>query len=129
MDRIRERSLAEEQVGLGARLVGIAAGAWLFASAFLWPHTETQRGNCMVVGFVIAAVAAIGGRATQVRFVHAVAAAWLFLSGFALRSLTPDTIVSDVFVAIVVFTSSVTGHAPHADAARVVRTRDTIVRN
>ncbi len=122
MDTVRESRLAAEARSIGARLLAISAGTWLFVSAFLWPHTEAQRGSCFVAGFVIVA-AALGGRAPHMRVVLAVAAAWLFVASFALSTLAIDTIASDLFVAVAVFASSAFDGAPRAVPPRTVEHR------
>ncbi|MBC7170852.1 MAG: hypothetical protein H5U40_00405 [Polyangiaceae bacterium] len=114
MDRTPYRPHPRDPRSLGARLIGFVAGAWLFASAFLWPHTEAQRGNCFIVGLVIATIAVLGDHAPQMRFVHAVAAVWLFVSSFALTTLMHLTFVNDVAIAILVFAASMIDYAPRS---------------
>ncbi|MBC7172230.1 MAG: hypothetical protein H5U40_07395 [Polyangiaceae bacterium] len=92
-----------------AMMASIAAGVWLFISAFAWAHSASQRTNTVLVGLVIAAASAAALRNPQARFVNTVAAAWLFISAFALPTLSQATQWNNAIVALLVLGASFVG--------------------
>ena len=66
---------------MGARLVNVVLGFWLYLSAFLWPHTPFDRTNAWVTGIIAVTAALLGLRNTNVgRYLNAIVGAWLILS-------------------------------------------------
>ena len=63
-----------------ARLANLILGAWLFASAFIWPHTSASRMNTWIVGLAIAVIAAVALRVA--RILNSVLSMWLIMSSF-----------------------------------------------
>lgn len=100
------------------RYVNITLGTWLFVSAFLWPHTAVEITNAVIVGAVIALVAALGLWVPMIRFVNTVAAAWLFISAVVLSPLAWETPINNVLVAVFVFFVSLFGIEQRMRAAR-----------
>ena len=91
------------------RYVNITLGAWLFVSAFLWPHTNLEMFNAAIVGAAIIVVATIGLRAPMFRFVNTALATWLFISDLVLAPQEWGTPVNGVLVAVTVFFFSLVG--------------------
>jgi len=91
---------------MGARAINAVLGAWLFASAFLWPHTYGQTENAWVVGF-IAAMMAVGGLCGLgwTRYLNIILGAWLIVSPLFVRVSSPFTYWNNELVgaALVVF--------------------------
>lgn len=99
--------------GSGARIVNLVVSAWLFISAFVWPHTMAQRTNTWIlglIGFVISLVALSAD--SRARYLNTILAIWLFISAFALPSTSGGTVVNNVIVAIVIFIFSLMGRQP-----------------
>jgi hypothetical protein len=66
---------------MGARVVNLVVGFWLFVSAFLWQHSRAERLNAWIIGVVAvsAALAGLSGRRWG-RFVNVAAGGWLIVS-------------------------------------------------
>jgi hypothetical protein len=92
--------------GSWVRAVNVAAGLWLFISAFLWPHSPGSMTNTWVVGLLIAAIGAIGTVAPDARWLNTAVAVWLFFSTVWVYPSSPATVWNNVIVAIVVFVLS-----------------------
>jgi hypothetical protein len=58
-------------------------GAWLFISAFAWPHTAVQRGTALVVGLLCTAVAVATLFVPRARYLNTALSVWLLVSGFS----------------------------------------------
>jgi uncharacterized membrane protein (GlpM family) len=88
------------------RYVNIIAGAWLFVSAFSWPHTAALRTNSWIVGALmfILAISSVGSPRT--RYANTILAIWLFFSSIFMSSISSGTVWNNVIVAIVVFICS-----------------------
>jgi hypothetical protein len=72
---------------VGARLLNIGLGLWLFISGFLWTHSPGERYDAWVVGIAVVtgALAAIEG-ATWGRHFNALCGLWLLVSAFFLST-------------------------------------------
>lgn len=82
--------------------IPIALGAWLFISAFLWPH-GTASPNTWIVGLLIAIASLIALRMPWMRWVDTALAVWLFLSTFVMSDATRGTLWNNLIVALLVF--------------------------
>lgn len=89
-----------------ARIVSVILGAWLFLSAFLWPHGSVQLTNTWVCGVLAVAFALIAMRLEEARFLNTALSIWLFISAFALPVLSAGTIWNNAIVAIGLFVAS-----------------------
>ncbi len=85
------------------RLVDFVLGLWLFASAFLWPHTHSEMMTATIVGIVMVVTAAWSMFAHVVHYLNTLAAIWLFFSALGTNHATAGTAWNDALVAIVVF--------------------------
>jgi hypothetical protein len=103
------------------RVIDVALGLWLCASAFVWPHGLPQFLNASVIGAMIAidAGAALAGH-ERARMGNRALAVWLFLSNLVLPGTSLATAWNHAIVAVMVFLLSMvpTFHAGrHARAA------------
>lgn len=83
-------------------IVTLVLSSWLFASAFLWPHTTPQRLNTWFVAVVTFVVALTATMARSARYLNVALAVWLFVSAFAIPSFTGATIWNNAVVAVAV---------------------------
>ena len=86
---------------LSFRWVNVALGAWLFVSAFLWPHSTAQFNNSWLVGIAAAVVAAIAMRVDAARYLNLALAAWLFIAAFALPVSSEGTLWNNLLVSVI----------------------------
>lgn len=86
------------------RVMDVALGAWLVASAFAWPHGLPQFLNATVIGaaIVIDAAAALAGH-ERARFGNRALAIWLFVSNMVLPGTSLATAWNHAVVAVMVF--------------------------
>ena len=102
------------------RIASAILGAWLFISAFIWPHTTAQMTNTWICGLLAVFFAWVGAFAPQARFFNTVLAIWLFISAFALSSAHHGgTIWNNAVVAILLFVTSL---LPGTGARRTLAT-------
>lgn len=67
-----------ERASVVARIVNVVLGAWIAASAFLWPHLPAARENAAVAGALVAVVALAALRTPKVHWLNAAVGLWLF---------------------------------------------------
>lgn len=97
--------------GSAPRILNVLLGAWLFISAFAWPHTEAQRTSTWIVGALCVFFALVATAVPWTRYLNTLLAIWLFISAWALPSLSVGTIWNNAIVAIVIFILSlIPGH-------------------
>jgi hypothetical protein len=86
------------------RVMDVALGLWLLASAFAWQHGLPQFLNAAVIGAAIAIDAglALAGH-ERARFGNRALAVWLFLSNLLLPGTTLPTAWNHALVAVLVF--------------------------
>ena len=89
--------------------INVVLGVWLFASAFLWPHSLATFINALVVGIVIAGSAIVAMRWPAARLVDTAAGVWLIASLFAWPSVAPATAWTHFFVGAAVALVSIVG--------------------
>jgi hypothetical protein len=109
----RRHPATTEPIARTARIGNAILGIWLFASAFLLPHTPWHRISDAAVGAVTAAVAlaALYFR-PQLRVINIALAVWLFVSLWAMRVHSVGTFVNDLLVSTLVFGLAVVPHEP-----------------
>lgn len=100
-----------------ARIVNVVLGAWLFISAFAWPHSAAQMTNTWILAVAIVVVAFLGTRTPQMRFVNTAVSVWLVISAFVLPRLAIGTVWNNVLVGIAVFVVSLVGSYGRMTAA------------
>jgi hypothetical protein len=86
-----------------ARLLTAAIGVWLFISAFVWPHTLSQRTNTWICGVLAVIFALAAMREPQSRYLNTILSIWLFISAWALPRMSAGTVWNNVLVAIAIF--------------------------
>lgn len=98
---------------MSPRVANIILGAWLFISAFLWPHTSAQFNNAIIVGLlaIVFAVVAMAGY-VWARYANAALAGWLFLSTLFLPRISTATLWNHILVAVAVFIFAMIPSAP-----------------
>ena len=101
------------------RYLNAALGAWLFISAFVWPHAAPELANAWVVGILMFSAALIAIGSPPVRFVNTALAVWLFLSTLAIGGVR-GTVWNHVVVALFAFILSLMPNetTPRAPARR-----------
>lgn len=88
------------------RWIPIALGAWLFISAFLWPHASGAALNSWIIGSLIVTASLLALSMPWMRWVETALAVWLFLSTLAMRNVTGGTLWNNLIVAMLVFLAS-----------------------
>ncbi len=88
------------------RLADFALGLWLFASAFLWPHTSHEQMTAVVLGILIVLAAVWAMFAHGVHYLNTLFAIWLFFSTVNTRHASAATAWNNVIVAVLVFALS-----------------------
>jgi hypothetical protein len=88
------------------------AGMWLVVSAFLWPHSDAQMLNVLVVGVSAVVLALVSMRFDWARYVTAAMAAWLILSTFRFATLSRATLWNNAILGAAVFAASLLGGGP-----------------
>jgi hypothetical protein len=89
-----------------ARVVNVVLGAWLFISAFAWPHTNTQMMNAWIIGVLCVILTFVAMNAPSVRYLNTALSVWLFISALALQQARASTVWNNVLVAIAMFLAS-----------------------
>ncbi len=91
---------------VGIRGLNVLLGAWLFASAFLWPHHDNEAFNEWLCGLFISASALCAFWAPPFRWVNAGIAVWLAASTLILGYASRVTRIHDLVLAGAVFVIS-----------------------
>lgn len=91
-----------------AKLISLALGMWLFASAFLWPHSDAQLANAWVCGALVMTLSVWGLLgAAWARVLNAAVALWLMGSTLVMPRLSTATLWNQVLVgAVLLFVAS-----------------------
>jgi len=89
--------------GTLARIVQIAAGAWLVISAFLLPHTAATSTNSVAVGALCILFALVALLAPDMRWLDLGLSGWLAFSSLFFYRLPAPTLWNNIIVALVVF--------------------------
>ncbi len=98
--------------GAPPRMINVILGIWLFISAFIWPHTQSQLTNTWILGVLCVIFALISMGVPWVRYLNTLLAIWLFISAWALPSVSVGTIWNNVLVAIAIFIVSLIPSEP-----------------
>src|SRR5690242_21801073 len=88
------------------RLVNVALCAWLFVSAFLWPHVGATAFSTWITGLLVAASALMAIWAPAARRLTTILAVWLFLTAVFFAHQSGLTAIHDAVVAIAMFVVS-----------------------
>jgi len=82
--------------------VNMVLGAWLFVSAFIWPHTEASQLNTWICGLLVFLIALLAYRIPSVRWLNAALGLWMVISGFVLPHITIATMWNNVIVGLLI---------------------------
>ena len=85
-----------------ARVVQMALGAWLFFTAFIWPHQSYGFHLAWVSGLVFIALAVGAAFVPWMRLILGLACVWFVLATF-FSSEPPITLANNLFVAVFIF--------------------------
>jgi hypothetical protein len=88
------------------RLVSIVAGAWLFISAFLWPHAPAEFTNTWVCGVLAVVFGVMSLTRPAAAWLNTLLSLWLVIGTLAFHWKTPATVWSNVLCAVAIFVSS-----------------------
>jgi hypothetical protein len=97
--------MAQEDLA-NARIVNIVLGIWLFVSAFVWRHSYAQMTNTWIVGVLCVALGVLATRIAEARYLIAALAVWLFVSVWALPTISAATQWNNALVALAMFVVS-----------------------
>jgi hypothetical protein len=86
-----------------ARIISLILGAWLFISAFIWPHSASQLNNTWILGALVVVFTIVSMKVPEVRYLNAVVAVWLFISVWALPTYELGTQWNNALCAIAIF--------------------------
>jgi hypothetical protein len=86
--------------------VSVVLGAWLFISAFVWPHTPALRADTWIVGALIFLVGITAMYTSPARYVNTLLGVYLFISTLAFHHVEAGTVWNNLIVAVIVFVVS-----------------------
>lgn len=107
--------------GAWPRWVSLAAGVWVFISAFIWPHTAGEQTNAWILGVLIVIASLWAMAMPPVRYVNTILAVWLFFATLVIQHSHAGTLWSNLISAIVVFVMSLTPSGRSATTTGVRR--------
>jgi hypothetical protein len=106
-------------------LVNATLGAWLFLSAFVWPHSHAQMTNMWICGVLCVVFAITGLGVPWARYLNTALAIWLFVSAWALLPTPIAAHVAgtwnNILCAIAIFVVSLVPSEPDNLPARGAR--------
>lgn len=85
------------------RYANAMVGAWLFISAFAWPHADASRTNTWVIGLIAVIVSLWAVATPAVRYVNTAVAVWLFFTTITFPHILAATTWNNVIAAVVIF--------------------------
>ena len=100
------RNDAEFGASAWPRWVSLVIGAWVFISAFVWPHTVGERADTWILGALIFLTSIGAMYAPGVRFLNTLFAVWLFFATLIIGHTQPGTVWSNCIAAVIVFIMS-----------------------
>jgi hypothetical protein len=103
--------------------LNVLTGAWVFASAFLWPHGQAQLTNTCSIGLLCVVTAALAGAAHRFRLLNTATGVWLFITSFSMPSPTAATTWNNALAAIAIIVISLLprGRKSRAGLAEAIR--------
>jgi SPW repeat len=107
--------------GSTPRILNVIIGAWLFISAFAWPHTEAQRTSTWIVGALCVFFALVATSMPWTRYLNTILAIWLFISAWALPAMSVGTMWNNAIVAIAIFVLSLVPGRPNEHPSTIAR--------
>ncbi len=95
-----------------ARWANAVLGAWLFASAFVWPHSGVALTSTWLMGIVIAGLALVATFAPAARWVNTAAGVWVLVAAFFLPARLGTVWNNAIVGGLVVIFSLLPGFQP-----------------
>ena len=92
-----------------SRSVNAVLGAWLFISAFIWPHSEVSRINTAVCGLVVLVIALSALRIPPMRWLNTAIGIWVVIGAALLPHASVGTVWNNIIVGLLVLLVSVGG--------------------
>ena len=109
-----ERQSLDRQANNFARSVNLLLGAWLFVSAFVWPHSEISRINTALCGLLVVVFALTAMRIPPMRWLNTAVGAWVVMGGALLPHASGNTVWNNVIVGLAVLLVSAGWLSPSA---------------
>jgi len=98
---------------MSARIFNVLLGAWLFLSAFAWPHSGMQFPAALVCGGLTVVLSLATIYIPGLRYLTAVVAALLFASSIAsVRHWDPRTSWHNAIIAVAIFVAALIDRGP-----------------
>ncbi len=92
-----------------SRTVNAALGAWLFISAFVWPHSEVSRINTAVCGLLVVIFALSALKIPAMRWLNTAVGVWVVIGAALLPHASVATVWNNVIAGLLVLLVSVGG--------------------
>jgi lysylphosphatidylglycerol synthetase-like protein (DUF2156 family) len=96
------------------RIFNALIGVWLFATAFMWPHSQPEMTVTIVAAILTFALALLAIYTGAARYLNAVVAVLLFLSALTIPSLAKATQWNNTIVAVAIFVAALVDNGPEA---------------
>jgi hypothetical protein len=94
------------------RIFNALIAIWLFATAFMWPHTHLARMVTILAAVLTFALSIMSMYIRGARHLNAVVAVFLFLSALTLPALSRATTWNNAIVAIAILVSALADNGP-----------------
>ncbi len=108
MTTVEQRPL-DRRSNTFARSVNVALGAWLFISAFIWPHSEVSRINSALCGALVVVFALSALRIPPMRWLNTAVGAWVVMGAALLPHAAVATVWNNMILGLLVVLVSVGG--------------------
>lgn len=96
------------------RIFNALIGVWLFATAFMWPHSHVEMTVTIVAAILTFALAILAIYTGTARYLNAFVAVLLFLSALTIPSLAKATQWNNTIVAVAIFVAALVDNGPEA---------------
>lgn len=94
------------------RIFNALIAIWLFATAFIWPHTHLAKEVTIVAAVLTFVLSILSMSVRGARHLNAVVAVLLFLSALTLPSLTRATTWNNAVIAIAILVAALVDSGP-----------------
>jgi hypothetical protein len=95
-----------------ARIFNVLIGAWLFLSAFAWPHTSLARSAALICGGLTAVLSLGTIYVSGLRYLTAVVATALFVISMTSAERFDRTFWHNGVIAVVIFVAALVDRGP-----------------
>ncbi len=94
------------------RIFNALIAIWLFATAFMWPHTHLAKEVTIVAAVLTFVLSIMEMYVRGARYLNAVVAVFLFLSALTLPALIRATVWNNAIVAIAILIAALVDQGP-----------------